>query len=88
MTEQEYSARVDHFADAVDLELERLLAVENPLPDLHVGAIYSMGLDSPDRAIHGKRVRPALCLLAAEALGVDPARSMAFACCRPRPCGR
>ncbi|CAN5312539.1 short chain isoprenyl diphosphate synthase IdsA [soil metagenome] len=80
MTEQEFSARVDHFADAVDRELERLLAVKNPLPELHGGAIYSLGLDVPDRAIRGKRVRPALCLLAADALGVDPKRAMAFAC--------
>jgi geranylgeranyl pyrophosphate synthase len=57
------SARVD---SALETFLQKdATAVEN----LHDGLLYSLGLDQEDPAIRGKRIRPALCLIACECLG-------------------
>jgi geranylgeranyl pyrophosphate synthase len=66
-------------ADAVDRWIAEFLAVEEPIAELHGGMRYAMGLDVEDRAIRGKRLRPVLCLMTAEALGAPMERAMAFA---------
>lgn len=70
---EEISARVD-------AELIRLLTPARPVPNLHDAMMYSLGLDVEDRAVRGKRIRPVLCLVTAEALGVTDERPLAFAC--------
>lgn len=59
--------------------LELLNENPNPVPNLHEGMLYALGLDQPDSAARGKRVRPALCLIACEALGGDNRPALAFA---------
>jgi len=78
-TEEWLLERFDAYAEVIDAELVRLLAVAEPVPNLHDAMLYSMGLDTADRRIRGKRVRPALCLLTAEALGAPPQKACAFA---------
>jgi len=68
-------------ADLVDKELEAFFRKGPEVPSLSDAARYSMGLDIDDRKKRGKRIRPALCLLACESLGgsADAAMPMAFA---------
>ncbi|HOE96943.1 MAG TPA: polyprenyl synthetase family protein [Candidatus Sumerlaeota bacterium] len=61
--------------------LERFVAARSaqPIENLHEGLRYALGLDLPAGPGRGKRVRPLLCLLTAEALGADPRRALPFA---------
>jgi geranylgeranyl pyrophosphate synthase len=59
------SRRVDDF-------LIRFIRNDEPIPNLHNGMIYALGLHTPDPAMRGKRLRPSLGLLVCEALGGDP----------------
>lgn len=69
-----------HAASArIDAELERLIRSEEPIPGLHEGMLYALGLDQSDPATRGKRLRPVLCLLTAEDLGAPPERALPFA---------
>ncbi len=72
--------RLAGYTATVDRELERLLEAPEPVPNLHDAMCYALGLDQADAASRGKRLRPALCLAAAEALDADPARALPFAC--------
>ncbi|MDX1534138.1 MAG: polyprenyl synthetase family protein [Thermoplasmata archaeon] len=63
----------------VDAELHTWLPEANGIPHLHEGVRYALGLDVTERKRRGKRLRPALCLLACESLGGDPRRAMPFA---------
>ena len=47
--------------------------------NLHDAAVYALGADIEDAALRGKRIRPILCLMTAEALGADRALAMPFA---------
>jgi geranylgeranyl pyrophosphate synthase len=67
------------YSDLVDEEMDRLIRRETPVPNLHDALLYSLGLDVPDRATRGKRLRPVLCLVTAEALGADPRAALPFA---------
>lgn len=49
------------------------------VPNLHDAAAFALGIDTDDPRVRGKRVRPALCLLSAEALGAPPERAVGFA---------
>ncbi len=60
--------------DALQASLER-----DGIPNLHDGVLYALGLDVPDRAKRGKRIRPSLCLMVAESLGAEDRRAMPFA---------
>ncbi len=74
-------ARMERLAGLFERELDRYLAwagaegVEN----LHDAMRYALGADADDPAVRGKRIRPLLCLLTAEALGADPADALPFA---------
>lgn len=59
--------------------MEDVFQVEEPTANLHEGALYSLGLDVEDRKARGKRVRPALCLLIAQALGSTRHAALPFA---------
>lgn len=80
ITEELFLERVEEYGEVIDHELIRVLGVGDQVPNLHDGMMYSMGLDVTDRKIRGKRVRPALCMLTAESLGVERERPLAFAC--------
>ncbi len=71
--------RIAAACERVDEELERLIRSEEAIPGLHEGMLYALGLDLEDRVARGKRLRPALCLLTAQALGGEERRAMPFA---------
>ncbi len=78
--EHKFQEQTLRYAELVDRELIRLIGMSEQVPHLHDGVLYSMGLDEEDRAIRGKRIRPALCLLTAEMLGTAPRNALTFAC--------
>lgn len=78
-TEQDLAAAVEQAGELTDeFILAQLNSVEQ-IPNLHEGAVYSLGLDVADRKARGKRVRPALCILTAKALGAPPLDALPFA---------
>lgn len=70
---------VQRYLPTINAELQRLIAAEQQIPNLHDGMLYSMGLDEA-AADGGKRLRPVLCLAATEALGGSVADALGFAC--------
>jgi geranylgeranyl pyrophosphate synthase len=54
-------------------------AAREAVPNLHDAMSFALGCDIDDPALRGKRVRPLLCLLTAEALGAPAERAMPFA---------
>ena len=67
-------------SDRVDQALEAFLKrYDQPVENLHDGMLYALGLDQDDRALRGKRIRPALCLVACEVLGGDTEAALPFA---------
>ena len=54
-------------------------ASATPIPNLHDAMAYALGTDVDESAQRGKRLRPALCLLTAEALGADLELARPFA---------
>lgn len=80
LDEQTFRARAAELSALVDEELERVLIPPYPVPNLHDGVLYSLGLDQQDLAARGKRLRPVLCLMTAEALGKPAQNALAFAC--------
>ncbi|MBI1290512.1 polyprenyl synthetase family protein [bacterium] len=72
-------AAVESCGELTDIFMEDVFTVEDPTPNLHEGALYSLGLDVEDRKVRGKRVRPALCLMIAEALGATRFAALPFA---------
>ncbi|HMX61758.1 MAG TPA: polyprenyl synthetase family protein [Candidatus Sumerlaeota bacterium] len=79
MSAQNFANQLASYAELTDAELIRIIRSGEQVPNLHDGMIYSMGLDVEDRRIRGKRIRPALCLLTAESLGVPAQRALHFA---------
>lgn len=64
----------------IECALEHFLRSDpQPVANLHEGLLYALGLDQDDRNIRGKRIRPALCLVACEALGGDARAAVPFA---------
>ncbi|MFW6286395.1 MAG: polyprenyl synthetase family protein, partial [Candidatus Sumerlaeota bacterium] len=53
--------------------------IPNPVPNLHEGLRYGLGLDQASSLQQGKRIRPALALEACESLGGDPQDAMPLA---------
>jgi len=62
-----------------DRELERLFSPRCPTGNLHDAALYALGLDLADPKMHGKRVRPILCIQTCELLGGDARAAIPFA---------
>ncbi len=79
MNREEFLSKTEQYAERIDTYLEAYLQQFNHVKNLHDGVNYSMGLDVPDRATRGKRIRPVLCLLSAEALGGNPEKALSFA---------
>ncbi|MFN7976039.1 MAG: farnesyl diphosphate synthase [Acidobacteriota bacterium] len=74
MTTTPLSERLRELAALVDAELDRILPPKTAIPEtLHEAMRYSVFAG-------GKRVRPVLCLLCAEALGVAPGDGVRPAC--------
>lgn len=73
--------RMEHFAEQFEQELKAFCAARGAeqVANLHDGMDFSLGTDIADPALRGKRIRPLLCLLTAEALGADPVQAMPFA---------
>lgn len=67
------------YLPTINAELQRLIAVEEQIPNLHDGMLYALGLDQAS-ADGGKRLRPVLCLAATEALGGTVKDALGFAC--------
>jgi geranylgeranyl diphosphate synthase, type I len=80
MDENLFQQKTLEYAELVDEELLRNFQHGEKIPNLHDASLYSMGLDSPDRSVRGKRIRPVLCLMTAEALGAPPRSALTFAC--------
>jgi geranylgeranyl pyrophosphate synthase len=71
---------LDEKSTIADQALESFLRSDpQPVENLHDGVLYALGLDQPDPAIRGKRIRPALCLIACEALDGDVEKALPFA---------
>lgn len=79
-TQESYETLVARHSARVDEALLGIVQGEPPIPNLHEGLIYSLGLDIQDRSARGKRIRPVLCLMTAEALGASAGAAMPFAC--------
>ncbi len=64
-----------------ETELSRYLtaAAGDPIPNLHDGMTYALGADLTDPAQRGKRIRPVLCLVSAQALGAPIEAALPFA---------
>jgi len=67
------------YSPMVDAALESMIRAEDQVPVLHDGLLYALGLDQEDPAVRGKRLRPVLCLVTAEALGARVESAMPFA---------
>ncbi len=76
----DFVSRAGDHARAVDKRLAEFLRQEQQITNLHDGMMYSMGLDVDDLKVRGKRIRPVLGLMTAEALGASANHAMAFAC--------
>lgn len=74
-------ARMDIYANEFEAELRAFVARYGAegVANLHDAIAYALGSDIEDPAQRGKRIRPILCLLTAEALGVDRRLAMPFA---------
>jgi geranylgeranyl pyrophosphate synthase len=72
---------LQRLARQFDIALEQAINEfsANPVANLHEGLTYGLGLDLVDPAARGKRIRPLLCLLTAEALDQPPETAMPFA---------
>ncbi len=70
---------VARLSPQVDEALSALIRREEQVENLHDGVLYALGLDQPDPASRGKRLRPVLCLVTAESLGASVDAAMPFA---------
>jgi len=70
---------LDEKSKLVDEEIQRTISTWVDVPNLTEGVLYALGLDVQERKKRGKRLRPALCLLACESLGGDLRKAMPFA---------
>lgn len=77
---ENFNQRAAEFSRLIDRELLKYITTGEQVPNLHDGVIYSLGLDSEDPLIRGKRIRPTLCLMTVEALGGAPTHAIPFAC--------
>lgn len=75
-----FSEKVETASALVDERLATFLSEQPQIANLHDAMKYSMGLDIEDRALRGKRLRPVLCVLTAEALGGTADAALPFAC--------
>ena len=72
---------IEELAQAFEAELCRFVdgAATEPVANLHDAMAFGLGSDLTNPAQRGKRIRPILCLVAAESLGAERAMAMPFA---------
>ncbi len=79
-TEQRFLTEAQTLCDEIDAALEEQCRRMPPVPGLHEGMTYALGLDPEGAGARGKRIRPVLCLLVCQALGGRTERALPFAC--------
>ena len=74
-------ARIDRLADQFEGVLRDFVAdvSTSSVANLHDAMAYALAVDTDEARLRGKRIRPALCLLTAEALGAELERAYPFA---------
>lgn len=74
-------AHLNTLADQFEQALGEYVAAAGAegVANLHDAMAFSLGTDIADPALRGKRIRPLLCLLTAQALGAEPGQAMPFA---------
>ena len=78
-TERELLREIAKQSRLIDRGLKRLIRRGVQVSNLHEGLEYALGLDIPDQARRGKRLRPTICLMTCEALGGNPKQAIPFA---------
>lgn len=79
MKSAQFLKAVERESARVDKALAAFLHRPDPIPNLDDALLYQLGLDTPDKKIRGKRIRPVLCLLTCRALKGDARLAMPFA---------
>ncbi len=81
MMVMDLKARMELLANEFEAELKAFCRWQGRegIANLHDAMDFSLGVDIDDPAQRGKRIRPVLCLLTAEALGADRRLAMPFA---------
>lgn len=79
MNMEEFQHYLEEKSDFIDKEIEKFVQEDEKVENLHEGMTYSLGLDTTDRKIRGKRVRPVLALMTCESLGEDYNKAIPFA---------
>lgn len=75
------NARINSLSEVFEKELQTFVH-ENGMEgvaNLHDAIAYALGTDTNDPAVRGKRIRPVLCLLTAQAMGADLNLAIPFA---------
>lgn len=72
MAEMNLLSDIKRFSSLVDQFLADFIRRGEQIPCLHEALLYALGLDEEDAALRGKRLRPALGIMVAESLGVQP----------------
>ncbi len=84
MNMEEFQEYLDEKSDFIDKEIERFVQEDEKVENLHEGMIYSLGLDTSDRKIRGRRVRPVLAFCdMCKSRGRG--KKMRFLCCVKHP---
>lgn len=78
---KEIMARTEVLGDRFEIALREFVdaASKSPVENLHDAMAYALGVDVDDEGIRGKRIRPVLCLLTADALGASVDAAIPFA---------
>ncbi len=81
MLPDDLKKRLGSLADEFEAELRAFCASRSAefVPNLHDAMLFALGADLDDPTLRGKRIRPLLCLLTAEALGASRKLAMPFA---------
>ena len=80
---QSAKARMEDLSQYFEQHLEAYVAEQarDAVPNLHDAMEHALGTDLTDSKARGKRIRPVLCLLTAEALGSPRPPALPFAIC-------
>lgn len=79
MNREQFLKAVERESERVDESLVEFLGRPDAIANLDDALLYQLGLDTPDKKIRGKRLRPVLCLLTCRVLGGDARLAMPFA---------
>ena len=75
------NTHIDMLAEKFEKELHAFVNEHGRggVANLHDAMAFALGTDTSDPAVRGKRIRPVLCLLTAQAMGADLPMAMPFA---------